>query len=92
MSKRGTTIVCSFSVGIDELPRKVQRDAVAVARVIAKHGRFSVFEATANQTIARTVDRIWQAGWFEETDPPAAYPWTRVRLTEAGKRALEEAP
>lgn len=79
--------ICTLSVGIDELPRKQQRDPVAVARVIAKAGWFSVFEATANPTIAATMDLLTQSGWFTFED--AGYPWTKVTLTEAGKKVIE---
>lgn len=80
------TFVCVFTVGLDELPRRAQKDPVLLAREIAKHGRFSAFEATANQTIARTVDKVMAAGWFRQLE--SEYPWTRVELTKKGRKAL----
>jgi hypothetical protein len=80
-----------FSVGLDELTRKQQRDKYTVARVLVEHGKFSVFEATANQTIARTVDWLLNtSGWFTTDIESIGYPWTKVMLTDAGKAALAE--
>ena len=55
---------------------------------MASVGRFSVFEATANQDIARTIVRLSKLGWFEYT--ANGYPWTEARLTDKGTRALRE--
>ncbi len=85
--QRPNVIICSFTEGLDELPRKKQASMLEVARHLAKVGRFSVFEATANQTIARTMDRIMQSGWFDRGDDP--YPWTSVKLTPVGADAIE---
>ena len=80
--------ICTFTVGIDELPRRKQRDPLEVARVLAQHGRFSVFEATANQDIARTMDKLMRNGWFVSDAEASSYPWTHVTLTDAGRAAL----
>jgi hypothetical protein len=80
-----------FTAGLDDLKRKEQRDIKVVARVLAREGRFSVFEATANPVIAGTMVRIEQSGWFE-FDNSCGYPWMKVTLTEAGKAALEVQP
>lgn len=79
--------VCTFTVGLDELTRKKQRSSLEVARVLAEAGRFSVFEATANIDIARTMNRLERLGWFVY-DSETGYPWTKATLTAAGKRAL----
>ena len=78
--------ICVTSVGLDELPKKRQANMYDVATVLAKTGRFSVFEATANQTIARTMDRIENSGWFDRTTEP--YPWISVKLTDKGRQVL----
>lgn len=80
--------VCSFSVGIDELPHKDQSDAAKVLRVLAEHKRFSVFEATANTVIASTMDRM-QGKYFKVIG--GQYPWCQIELTQEGKDLLEEA-
>lgn len=95
--------VCSFSEGLDDLKRKDQANAVAVLRVLQRAGRFSIFEATANQTIARTMSRLCHKGYsvfrdgvrtdygkLIDTDNSCGYPWTNVTLTEGGKRLLSD--
>lgn len=77
--------LCSFSVGIDELPRKKQRDAAEVLKVLAEHKRFSVFEATANPTIAATMDRM-QGKYFKVIG--GQYPWCEIELTDDGRVLL----
>lgn len=97
-------IICSFSGGLDSLPRKSQRDIVAVLRVLQRAGRFSVFEATANDTLATMMTRLCNQGYSTvrngvrtdygrliETDNTCGYPWTKVTLTEAGLRLLADA-
>ncbi len=83
----GSCIVCTFTEGLDELPRRKQRDTLVVLEHLAKAGRFSVFEATANIDIARTMDRIGRKG-LVEFDISGGYPWTKVKLTPAGSAAL----
>ena len=75
-----------FTAGLDDLSRKEQRDHVAVLRVLHRTGRFSVFEASANQGIAGTMTKIMQSGWV--VDVGGEYPWTKVRLTDAGLRLI----
>ena len=82
--------ICGFSSGLDDMPRKDQRDIAKVLRVLERRGRFSVFEATANQTIATTMTKL-SRGDLIETDNSCGYPWTTVKLTDAGKRYLQDA-
>jgi hypothetical protein len=77
--------VDSFTVGLDEMKCKEQADKVAVLRVLHKTGRFSVFEATANSVIAKTIDELCK-GPYLTVDTSMGYPWTKVTLTEAGKK------
>ena len=101
-----TFIVCSFSSGLEDLTRKQQNCAVAILKVLKKHGRFSNFEATDNDTIARMMDRLCNKGMtiqkpdgtlieygkLIETDHESeAYPWTKVKLTDGGERLLADA-
>lgn len=95
--------LCSFTSGLDDLTRKQQRDPVSVLRVLKDTGRFSVFEATANQTIAVMMDRLMHKGCsvvrngvrtdygrlIEKTD--GDFPWTNVKLTAGGIRLLSDA-
>ena len=82
--------ICSFSAGLDEMKRKDQADPVKVLRVLAKCGRYSVFEATDNQTIAEMMTRLLSKGFIEATG--GQYPWTEIALTDGGKRLLEDNP
>lgn len=84
---RTAMYIGSFSSGLDEMPRKQQRDIAAVLRILKKCGRFSVFEATANQTIANMMDRLCR-GPYIVTDHSCGYPWTKVTLTAAGEALL----
>lgn len=76
-----------FDEGLGDLPRRKQRDTREVALHLAKAGRFSVFEATANQDIARTITRVLASGWFD-TDKSCGFPWTKVALTDRGRAVL----
>ena len=83
--------ICVTSVGLEDLTRRQQRDKAQVLRVLHRHGRFSVFEATANQVIAKTMDAICANG-LVETDNSVGYPWTKVKLTPAGLALLDGTP
>lgn len=78
----GAIFIDNFSSGLDELPRKQQGSAEAVLRVLHQRKRFSVFEVTANDIIARTVTRVIKQRYVRELG--GAFPWTNVELTEAG--------
>lgn len=82
-------IVDNFSSGLDDLPRKQQGDAGAVLRVLDKCKRFSVFEATANERIARTMDYVFKAELVRSTG--GGFPWTNVELTDKGREVLKAA-
>ncbi len=85
---RNTTIhICSFDSGLDELTRKQQGDLRTVLSVLAANKRFSTFDATANQTIAGTMDRL-QGTYFRVIG--GAYPWLEIELTEKGRALLAE--
>ena len=56
--------------------------------VIQQHPEVSVFEATANATIARTMDRLEAAGYMTRFDPQPPYPWNRFAITEKGAAFL----
>lgn len=86
-------ILCSFTTALDDMKRSDQRDHLKVLRVMAGAGRFSVFEATANPTVARTVTHLYHrsqadGGPLLKHDESMGYPWTKVVLTDAGRAAL----
>ncbi len=76
---------------LDSLTRKEQGDIVSVLRVLHRVGRFSVFDATENQTIANTMTRICQGGYIEKDDV-TGYPWTKAVLTQKGRDAAGIGP
>ena len=80
--------ICVLSTELDDLPRRKQASLFAVARVLAKTGRFSNFEATANPVIARTMDKVIESGWFDLDREVQGFPWTVVKLTDKGRKAL----
>lgn len=100
-----TVFIDRFSAGLDELTRKQQADPAAVLRVLQKTKRFSCFEASANETIGRTVTRLIHKG-AEVVKPDGSrkkygkllemvggnYPWTHVELTDGGIAYLEDHP
>jgi hypothetical protein len=76
-----------FTAGLDDLTRKQQASTEAVLRVLKRTGRFSVFEATENQTIANTMTRLCHSALIE-TDHSCGYPWTNVKLTASGEALI----
>ncbi|MDG4874125.1 hypothetical protein P9273_03310 [Mesorhizobium sp. WSM4935] len=81
-----------WSVGLDEIPRK-QITPERILTILQREGRFSNFEATANQVIARAITAIVNSNLVETYRPASlkgsdGYPWTYVRLTEAGLRVI----
>lgn len=86
----GGVFVDRFSAGLDDLTRKQQGSIEAVLRVLDRTGRFSVFEATENDIIARMMTTLVR-GKFIETDDSCGYPWTKVKLSDLGRNTLAKA-
>lgn len=80
--------VCTFTGALDDMRRADQRNHLKVLRVLAESPRFSVFEATANAGIARTMDRLRREGYIV-IDNCEPYPWSTAVLTAKGRRAAE---
>ena len=49
--------------------------------------RFSIFEATADQRIARSMDFLVQQKYIEVDNSPG-YPWSNVKLTKRGHQII----
>ena len=95
--------VDSFSVGLDDLRGK-DRTMKNILSILEKHGRFSCFEASANKWIAGTMTTLMRGTLIEQFVPDSykgrrekdgciapnqnTYPWTYVRLTNAGRKML----
>lgn len=100
MRRRTSAIACSFSAGLDGLTRSQQGDVAEVLRVLKAAGRFSAFEASANDTLARMMTRLCHQGCSIVRDgvrtdygrlittDDSHYPWTGVKLTAAGEQLL----
>lgn len=82
----GAIYIDAFASGMDELPKFRQRSTREVLRHLNVAGRFSMFEATDNDVIAATVDRIMRRELVKTSD--IGFPWTKVELTSAGKALL----
>jgi hypothetical protein len=79
----------NFSSGLDDMKRKDQRDERKVMLALSKMTRFSIFEVTSNDTIAKMMDDIVARGLIETTG--GQFPWTTFRITEAGQRVIDGA-
>ena len=75
---------------LDDLKGKRQADPrVVLAAIMKAGGQFSVFDATANQMRARSIDFIERnSGWVERIPEKSAYPWVTLRLTPKGIEAM----
>lgn len=78
--------ICSFSTGIDEMKRADQKDPAKVLAVLKQNPRYSTFEVTANQGIARTITLLHERGCIKTVG--GAYPWTVVEILPAGDEVL----
>lgn len=72
------TIMCTFSVGIDEVPVRAKDFDEQVINILRKQGRFSVFEASANKRIADVMTRLCSDGGRLEVDNSTGFPWTKI--------------
>lgn len=84
-----TMTICSLCGDLGDMKRKDQASAQKVLAVLAAMPvkRFSVFEVTDNDSIARTMARIVQDGLIK-TDIACGYPWTEYIITRKGRAAL----
>jgi hypothetical protein len=81
--------VCYFGSALDEMKRRDQGNTVKVLRVLSGIKRFSVFDATANDVIARTMTHIHH-DWELIRETGGEFPWIEFELTEAGRAALDD--
>jgi hypothetical protein len=95
--KNGRVFIDRFDCGLTDLPRAAQRDQQAVLRhIIGSGGRFSCFEAGDNPSIAKTITALCRSikggelQGFIEFDESRGYPWTALRLTDAGRIMLPD--
>lgn len=92
-SKDRAIYLCSFASGLDDLSLKEQGDPAEVLRVLHKTGRFSCFEASANQIIAGTITALFHGVHKHLIRKIGGeYPWWRVELTGAGRALIGALP
>ena len=84
--RNGRVFIDRFSAGLDEMPKKDQGSIYEVLKRLAQMTRFSTFEASENNRIAKTITNIVQRGYIECTG--GSYPWTEFKLTEAGLKII----
>ena len=82
-----TAQVGSFGIGLDEMPRRDQADPEVVLNRLRLSGRFSIWDATSNQTIANTVQRLCDSGRLETENE--GFPWTKVVKIDGEPISLE---
>lgn len=85
---RKRIFVCSFSSGLDDIPKKKRRDPKAVLAVLLKNPRFSCFEV--DSALADTLALLGQQEFIRPSEHEDGYPWSRVQVTEAGMAYLQE--
>jgi hypothetical protein len=89
MARRGRIFINRFT-SLDDLKGKQRSEPMTVLQaILANGGRFSVFDATADQKIAGTMTYIErESGWVRRVEGRHGYPWITIELTEAGRKAL----
>lgn len=88
MSRRCRVFIDSFTTSLEDLPKRLHSDDMAVLKSISADERFSCFEMTG--TLHSTIKRLEQRG-FLTIDKTTPYPWTNTPLTDAGRAALAKA-
>lgn len=79
----------SFSGAIGDMKPRDQRDSRKVLAVLRDYPRFSVFDATERDAIARTLTNLYGAGLIDYPKPQPGYPWCRAVVTPKGLQLLE---
>lgn len=77
-----------FTTALDDLTQTQKRNLDQVLFTLEANPRFSVFEATADPFIARTLDKLRDEGYFTLKDG-IGYPWHEAELTDKGRTRLE---
>lgn len=77
-----------FSAGLDDMPRRKQRSTYHVLDFLSRIEQYSIFEATENEIIAETMDRLIRMGLIE-CDNSCGYPWIAVKVTAKGSEYLK---
>lgn len=71
--------VDTFSGALADLPAKARGDDEAVLACLRDHPRFSVFDAIEHASLAKTLDRLGNAGRLRYL-PDTTFPWVHVEV------------
>jgi hypothetical protein len=82
--KGGAVHIDRFS-SLDDLPKKMYGDDMAVLRALAGPQRFSCFEMTG--ALFTTIKRLETRGLLK-IDNSTPYPWTNTPLTYEGRKLV----
>jgi hypothetical protein len=77
--------LCSWDAGLGYMKKGDQKFPKKVLAALHACGRFSIFEATENKTIAHVMDSLVAEKMILTDNVSVGYPWTLVRLTAKGK-------
>jgi hypothetical protein len=86
---RGGVVYTDRFSSLDDLPKKMYGDDMAVLRALAGPQRFSCFEMTGG--LFATIRRLEAQGLLT-VDSTTPYPWTNTPLTEAGNARVMPSP
>ena len=78
----------SCHTSLDDLTTKDKRDTRAVLKALHKAGRFSCFDV--DHALGSTLTRV--EGLYAEFDSETTFPWTGVKLTDAGLKLIGRPP
>jgi hypothetical protein len=81
MSDQTRVHLDSFSGALGDLPKNQHGDRERVLAVLRKHPRFSCFDATATNKLAKTLDDLKAAGRIVYAKDEQ-YPWCRVTVVD----------
>ena len=79
--------LCSFSAGLDDLPKNKRGNRKAILSILSESKRFSVFEATFSPKLASTLDALLNEGLLIRKG--GDYPWIDVELSPEALALVE---
>lgn len=84
---KDVVFLCSFSAGLDDLPRNKRGNRKAILSILKESKRFSVFEATFSPKLAKTLDALFREGLLIQNG--GDYPWVEIELSPEALALVE---
>jgi hypothetical protein len=81
----GACFIDSFTT-FNHLTQRQKGSSIWLLRGLYPRGRFTVFEATETNAIAKSFSKLWEWGWVR--DLGGQFPWVEVEVTPKGAKAL----